>query len=468
MSLVDKYCPPHISTNFDVLTHGEDLMYCILNQTNIQDNNNKFFIMQLLKNNSTESFCFYTRGGRVGYSGHISCELYISFDNALQDWNKKFLEKTGMNWRERLETIADSTKYQYIEMKFHEESSPIPTVTEDSQLPSEIVQLIARIWDPALYDETMQQLNVDKKKLPLGKLSQSQINKAYHVISLLSTNLNDPQMVNKLSSQFYSLIPYNCGMKSPPLICNESIIEERLDQLKSLDEITASAEQLAHTNYNDLDKCYLSLNCQIALETNPDIIQMIVKYVKNTSSTYHNFNLTVKNIFSLHKSEEKLNFTPYESNANRQLLWHGSREANYVGILSKGLRINVENVVKTGSMFGNGVYFSNSVSKSARYTHTTNKKRGALLLLCEVALGESHPLTNATYITTLPPGKMSTWGQGQLSPDPSDTYTLENGCIVPYGQLINSKPGLTLLHDEYIVYNTDQIKIKYLVEVDIK
>lgn len=32
-------------------------------------------------------------------------------------------------------------------------------------------------------------------------------------------------------------------------------------------------------------------------------------------------------------------FKPYEKHHNRQLLWHGSRMTNWVGILSQGLRI---------------------------------------------------------------------------------------------------------------------------------
>ena len=44
------------------------------------------------------------------------------------------------------------------------------------------------------------------------------------------------------------------------------------------------------------------------------------------------------------------------------LLWHGSRLTNWVGILSKGLRIAPPEAPVTGYMFGKGVYFADMVS----------------------------------------------------------------------------------------------------------
>lgn len=48
---------------------------------------------------------------------------------------------------------------------------------------------------------------------------------------------------------------------------------------------------------------------------------------------------------------------------NKQLLWHGSRLTNWVGILSQGLRIAPPEAPVTGYMFGKGVYFADMVSK---------------------------------------------------------------------------------------------------------
>jgi poly [ADP-ribose] polymerase len=72
---------------------------------------------------------------------------------------------------------------------------------------------------------------------------------------------------------------------------------------------------------------------------------------------------------------------------NKRLLWHGSRLTNYVGILSKGLKIAPLEAPSTGYMFGKGIYFADMVSKSANYCLATKINNVGLVLLCEVALG---------------------------------------------------------------------------------
>lgn len=50
-------------------------------------------------------------------------------------------------------------------------------------------------------------------------------------------------------------------------------------------------------------------------------------------------------------------------------LWHGSRNENWLSIILNGLQLN-PNAVITGKMFGNGIYFAPSSSKSLGYTST--------------------------------------------------------------------------------------------------
>ena len=54
------------------------------------------------------------------------------------------------------------------------------------------------------------------------------------------------------------------------------------------------------------------------------------------------------------------------------------------------LREPPEEVEKIGDTFGNGVYFADMMSKSAYYSLIGMGNKGqALLLLCDVALGET-------------------------------------------------------------------------------
>lgn len=91
-----------------------------------------------------------------------------------------------------------------------------------------------------------------------------------------------------------------------------------------------------------------------------------------------------------------------------------------------------------------------------------------MLLLCEVALGEMAELLTAKYdADKLPQGKLSTKGVGATAPDMSEIETLEDGVVVPLG---HPKKQLTakasLLYNEYIAYNVDQIRMRYVVQVN--
>ena len=93
---------------------------------------------------------------------------------------------------------------------------------------------------------------------------------------------------------------------------------------------------------------------------------MVEEYVRNThAKTHSQYKLKVTHVFRASRDGEA---AAHRSQlGNRQLLWHGSRLTNWVGILSQGLRIAPPEAPVTGYMFGKGVYFADMVSKSANY-----------------------------------------------------------------------------------------------------
>lgn len=65
--------------------------------------------------------------------------------------------------------------------------------------------------------------------------------------------------------------------------------------------------------------------------------------------THNTFKLEVEQVFEVKRDKEEENFKDV---GNRQLLWHGSRLTNWVGILSQGLRIAPPEAPVTGYMVG--------------------------------------------------------------------------------------------------------------------
>ena len=78
------------------------------------------------------------------------------------------------------------------------------------------------------------------KKMPLGKLSKSQIQSAYSVLNDLQKEISGNKNPTKLldgSNRFYTLIPHDFGMQKPPLLDNEDAIKTKTSMLDNLMEI---------------------------------------------------------------------------------------------------------------------------------------------------------------------------------------------------------------------------------------
>ena len=66
-----------------------------LNQTNVQHNNNKFYILQILESESNPNNCyFFTRWGRVGVVGQKAESPAWSRDQCIREYNSKLHAKT--------------------------------------------------------------------------------------------------------------------------------------------------------------------------------------------------------------------------------------------------------------------------------------------------------------------------------------------------------------------------------------
>ena len=154
---------------------------------------------------------------------------------------------------------------------------------------------------------------------------------------------------------------------------------------------------------------------------------------------------------------------------NQRLLWHGSGFSNYGGILSQGLRIAPPEAPVSGYRFGKGVYFADQFSLSQCYCRAYQSNGVGVLLLCQVALGSQMKSTGDCNIHSKFPNPKyhSTLGDSGAVPDPKcdivkkvkmngkeQTYT------VPCGKVSGGA-------SQFIVYNTNQIKMRYVIRVKI-
>ena len=263
-------------------------------------------------------------------------------------------------------------------------------------------------------------------------------------------------------------------MRPPQVIDTNPVLKRKVEMVESLAEIEIATNLLKSTTaaqltQNPLDSQYESLKCLIdPLSKDDDLFDLIQKYVQNThAETHQQYQLEIEDVFVLDRNGEAKSFVA-DSLKNRKLLWHGSRLTNYVGILSQGLRIAPPEAPSTGYMFGKGVYFADMVSKSANYCYTSQLKNSGLLLLCDVALGDECSMDAANYdahVEVKKNKKHSTKGCGSTCPNPKEDIVLDDGVVVPCGKPVKIRDKKSLLYNEYIVYDTKQVKMKYLVKV---
>ncbi|CAF5048037.1 unnamed protein product, partial [Rotaria magnacalcarata] len=257
---------------------------------------------------------------------------------------------------------------------------------------------------------------------------------------------SDSKSSSEAEKRFYSLIPHQKTFVVD-LTNNRRTLIDKLDLCQMLRDMVSVNEL---TNWNikaSIEAKYRALKCHIETLKN-DTNEYITISDMISSSTNSNEQVIIHQIYSVAKQTDALTFR--STLFNQKQLFHGSKYNNFLGILSRGLlmpKVVVNNlgVVRTDiGCLGYGLYFSDSASTSLKYT-TPSVTRPDRRLLCisQVALGESAKFYSYASDLTQPPESFhSTHGVKKYD---------EN----------NSK----FVDDEYAIYNPDQQRLLYLVEL---
>ncbi|XP_067361545.1 protein mono-ADP-ribosyltransferase PARP3 isoform X2 [Channa argus] len=462
---------------------------CMLNQTNVGNNNNKFYVIQVIK----ESRKYYTwnRWGRVGEVGQSKLNPFDKPENAIKDFEKKFKDKTKNNWSDRMNFVSHPGKYTLIEVDGEEDaevkvdsvdgkSVKVTKNTLPCTLDNATQKLIKLIFSNDMFNEAMKCMNLDIKKMPLGKLSKLQIAKGFDVLEEIQAAMNQNsrrECLEELSSKFFTTIPHNFGRNRPPVINDKEIVEKKKEMLMVLADIELAQtlksetekaqEQMIEAVPHPLDQDYNSLKCRLTLmDPKTETFKVIEQYLKATSGCYHC--PTIVNVWEVDREKEGEWFNEHDHLGNRRLLWHGTNIAVVAAILKSGLRI----MPHSGGRVGRGIYFASENSKSACYVRTSNKT--GVMFLNEVALGKEHTITiDDSSLKKAPAGYDSVVARGTMEPDPSkDIFiTLEgNKVAVPQGEPIHQPQfsNSSFTNSEYLIYKESQCRIRYLLELKMQ
>lgn len=161
-----------------------------------------------------------------------------------------------------------------------------------------------------------------------------------------------------------------------------------------------------------------------------------------------------KRAWSVNNPEIDQKFSSYMKKNNikkTRELFHGSRSENWWSILTTKLLLQPSNVVKSGAMFGRGIYFADKADKSMGYTsirdsrHAAGKSDKGYLAIYEVATGHE-------YDVKIWKSSMTDFNESSFIREHKDCNSL------------HAHAGVNLINDEYIVYNENACRIKYFLE----
>lgn len=220
------------------------------------------------------------------------------------------------------------------------------------------------------------------------------------------------------------------------------IIHDKLDELESVNNDFFDREK--SVKRNELEK---ELRCIDTKEHKYTLLNNFFKY--NWGSNHLSFKNSVKliNIFEVMYEKEF-------SSEPLTLLIHGSRLINWKSIIKGGLILPSH-----PGMFGKGIYFANCFGKS--YAYCSDNEKNVVIGMYEVNLGNMLKLSTANNTLTnktLDSKYNSVWGQGTSSYKEYDL--IDNSKL--YKTHFRRDKKLSLLHDEFIIYDPSRCRLKYL------
>ena len=315
-------------------------------------------------------------------------------------------------------------------------------------------------------------MEIDTQRLPLGKMSSAQIDQGEAILKLIETAVKDGtgDLVG-LSSQFWTVIPFATKRNRPPPVINSlDAVVKVADMLDNLRHMSIAGTIIERRN--NMDDIYKSLSAEVVpIQPNSTEWGQVMTYITNTHAPTHRYRLNMVNLFKVNKPGQDTMDTGnvFATTKNHKLLFHGSRMTNFVGILSEGLRLPRQDQVANGSVFGMGIYFADSISKSYNYTFADETNRKGFVLICEVATGDTQTVYQATHDNRPPAPYQSRSAKGKSTPDPlgNQQWCVNPDVEIPSGRLVQTNVGNTsLLYNEYIIFTKEQYRIRYIVELD--
>ena len=376
-----------------------------------------FYRLQIWKERHKELYILFTNWGRIERwgRGQYQNTPFSTPDEAVAEFCKIFKSKSGNEWKERHDFVEKPKKYRIVRAEYasrdEKASFEIDLMTDvKSRLPLSLQKFVRDISDINMLKKSYWKEKLcDSGNIPFERISGEVISKADTILEEIKPLIAKKEKfqhldvekrktdiyqlgviferISKLSNEYYFLIPSaDFSFEKVPPVDTEDILKSEKNRLKQLGEIELSksivvGSMLRKDEIHPLDYIFSCLDCTVEI-LEEDCLEsaMILQYLYNSRGMN---SVRVEEIFKLQRNGDKVKHQTQRSNQNRKLLWHGTKLANMISILSHGLLVEPpSSAVRTGRIHGDGVYLADVCDKSRSYSS------GDYILLCDVQLGD--------------------------------------------------------------------------------
>ena len=460
----------------DFPAHFEIKKKAVLQVTDIKNNNNKYYALELHSGTlagGLERFRVFTHYGRTDDletnpdAGMKESRYFDTFPEALNEYEKLYRAKTGPSKGYKEVALASSKIGSAMargqssgevdaktleKMKGPKGETPAAPKSSLSAPLQDLVSYIYSEATDALTSTVAAKITANGIETPLGVLTVGQIEKGEAILDELYEHFKagtaTRKMLEDASGDFYSAIPHRLGRTREAIAAAVIDSLEQFDQKQETlqlmkDMLAVNGEHGSVLFDAQVDQKYRALGCELA-EVNRDSkdFKTLADYVHKSQVKHKN--VKVQSIYTIRRPAEQSAFRT--DIGNERQLFHGSRIKNWVGILSRGI-LMPKIVVSMGvnrtdaGWLGNGMYFGDAACTASFYT-TPGKKQTRFMAIARVALGKTMDFTKITYgLNEPPPGFQSTHGVRRSLLRRSDFDD-----------------------DEYVIYDPRQQRLEYLVE----
>ncbi|CAI5705012.1 unnamed protein product [Peronospora farinosa] len=258
------------------------------------------YFQNLIQNGA--DYMVFRKWGRVGTKNpQRALERYnTSLEKAQASFMKKFLDKSGNEWPLTEPFKRVEGKYVLVELDEEVQEEEKDEVMSEAEKEEEVASTLAEtvqnvlklICDANVIAREVASMNLDLKRLPLGKLSKTQIRQGYAILQQLSAAVKEIDELRKtaadsqetaserpvatrrstrvkrttnshlvqlrrlnnslktLSSDFYTLIPHDFGRGLPTSIDSLDKVKLKIDLLEVLANLEISQELEAEKKKN--------------------------------------------------------------------------------------------------------------------------------------------------------------------------------------------------------------------------